>query len=431
MRYKALLLSFCLGLIASLAHAQQVPGKPQNEKITISGVTIHVGNGTVIENGLVTFEDGIITYVGQQMDAIGISGMLIEADGKHLYPGFIAPSKSLGLVEINAVRATNDQDELGDFLPHVRSIIAYNAESQVVESMRPNGVLIGQVTPQGGRISGTSSIVQYDAWNWEDAVVKVDDGIHLRWPNAFRRGRWWAGESRAYRPNNNYAKQVAEVLDFMKQAQAYANGNNNTSHLPYEASRGLFDGSKKLYVYADGVKEITDLVIELKKLDVKELVLVGGTMAEQTTDVLKANNVPVLVNTTHRIPSSEDQAYDFAYQLPKKLHDAGLLVGIQNATMSNHQARNLPFHAGQAAAKGLDKETAVQMISLNTAKILGIDDNYGSIEVGKSATLFISEGDALDMRTNVLSNAFIDGRAINLNSYQKELFDRYSEKYGQ
>lgn len=431
MRYIALLLSVCFGLHTSVSNAQQVPGKPQDEKITISGATIHVGNGSVIENGLVTFEDGVITYVGQQMDAVEVSGMIIQADGKHLYPGFIAPSKSLGLVEINAVRATNDQDELGEFLPHVRSIIAYNAESQVVESMRPNGVLLGQVTPQGGRISGTSSIVQYDAWNWEDAVVKVDDGIHLRWPNAFRRGRWWAGESRAYRPNDNYPKQVAEIVEFMQQAQAYANGNDSSSHLPYEASRGLFDGSKKLYAYADGVKEITDLVVELKNLGVKEVVLVGGTMAEQTADLLKEHNVPVLVNTTHRIPSSEDQAYDFAYQLPKKLHDAGLLVGIQNATMSNHQARNLPFHAGQAAAKGLDKETAVQMISLSTAQILGIDDNYGSIEVGKSATLFVSEGDALDMRTNILSSAFIDGRAINLNSYQKELFDRYSEKYGQ
>ena len=98
---------------------------------------------------------------------------------------------TLGLVEIDAVRATDDEDELGEMLPHIRAAIAYNAESRVVESVRPNGVLMAQVVPRGGRISGSSSVMQLDAWNWEDALMKADEGIHLHWPNPFYRGRWW------------------------------------------------------------------------------------------------------------------------------------------------------------------------------------------------------------------------------------------------
>ena len=173
--------------------AQQTPARAQSAPIAIEGATLHIGDGSVIENGLLIFENGQITYAGSADNEIARPTEVIEAAGKHVYPGFIVPTKSLGLVEINAVRASDDSDEMGDMIPHTRSLIAYNAESQVVESLRQNGMLLGQITPQGGRISGTSSIVQFDAWNWEDAAVKKDDGIHLNWPSAFRNGRWWAG----------------------------------------------------------------------------------------------------------------------------------------------------------------------------------------------------------------------------------------------
>jgi hypothetical protein len=159
------------------AWAQQTPAPTQTETITITGATAHLGNGQVIENSILAFENGKITFVGGP--SAPLRGKIIDAKGKHIYPGFIAPGKSLGLIEVNAVRASNDQDEIGDFIPNIRSIIAYNAESKVVESMRPNGVLMAQVTPRGGTISGTSSVVQLDAWNWEDAAIKVDDGIHV------------------------------------------------------------------------------------------------------------------------------------------------------------------------------------------------------------------------------------------------------------
>jgi imidazolonepropionase-like amidohydrolase len=410
---------------AALA-AQQTPAVAQSETISITGATLHLGDGSVIENGTIVFSDGTISAIGAGVPA---SGRIIEANGKHVYPGFIAPAKSIGLIEINAVRASNDEDEIGSMIPHVRSIVAYNAESKVVESMRPNGVLLGQATPQGGTISGTSSIVQFDAWNWEDAIVKEDDGIHLHWPRTFRRGRWWLGEPRGLQPNKDYKKQQAEVLDFIRNARAYGKGGNAPLNPAFAAMQGLFDGSKGLFVYADGQREIIDAVGSLKEAGVQKVVLVGGYQAYKVTDFLKDHNIPVLVQEPHALPALDDDDYDLPYKLPKLLLEAGLLVGLQNEGMSNFQTRNLPFYAGHVAGQGLDKEKALQLISGNTAEILGISDRYGTLAEGKSATLFISEGDALDMRTNQLTHAFINGRELSLETHQTELWKRYSEKY--
>ena len=415
-----------LQVLAFQGFAQQTPAPAQTAIISITGATAHIGDGTVIENATLIFEQGKITALGTDVTPIGT---VIDAKGKHIYPGFIAPSKALGLIEVDAVRASNDDDEIGDLIPHVRSLIAYNAESKLVESMRPNGVLIGQITPQGGRISGTSSIVQFDAWNWEDAAVKIDDGIHLRWPNSFRQGRWWMGEERGYQPNKDYQKQVDEVVAFFQDASAYGKSTAKEVNAAFAAMKGTFDGSQKVYVYADGEREIIDGISKVKAAGAKHVVLVGGYHAYKVTDFLKANNIPVLVQYTHNLPTFDDEDYDLPYKLPKLLSDAGLLVGIQNGDASNHQTRNLPFYAGQVVGQGMDKEKALQLITSNTAKILGIDDHYGTLAVGKSATLFISEGDALDMRGNQLSHAFIDGRNISLETHQTELWKRYSGKY--
>ena len=417
-----LILLLCL----STAWGQQTPAVAQSETISITGATLHLGNGEIVENGTVTFTDGTITAMGAGLQG---TGRVIDATGKHVYPGFIAPGKSLGLIEINAVRASNDQDEIGSMIPHVRSIIAYNAESQLVESMRPNGVLLGQIAPQGGRISGTSSIVQFDAWNWEDAIVKEDDGIHLHWPGSFRRGRWWMGEPRGYQPNKDYETQKEEVLNFVDNSKVYSAGKSEEVNPAFRAMQGLFTGSQTLYLYADGEQEIIDGVSRLKAAGIQKVVLVGGYEAYKITDFLKSHEIPVLVNFTHTLPNLNDDAYDLPYRLPKLLDEAGLLVGIQNAEASNFQTRNLPFYAGQVVGQGLDKEKALAMISGNTARILGIDDRYGTLANGKSATLFISEGDALDMRGNQLTHAFIDGRELSLETHQTELWKRYMGKY--
>ena len=414
----------CFGL----SFGQQTPAPAQTEAISIEGATAHIGNGELIENALVMFNEGKITFVGSANAKIARQGKVVDATGKHIYPGFIAPAKSLGLIEINAVRASNDQDDIGEIIPHVRSLIAYNAESQVVESMRPNGILIGQTTPQGGTISGTSSIVQFDAWNWEDAVIKEDDGIHLHWPTSFRRGRWWLGEPRGFQPNKEYQKDITEIKTFMANALAYGKTNPQEVNLEFAAMQGVFDGSKRLYVYAHAERDIIDALMISKEAGAKNVVLIGGYQANKVMPLLKEHSVPVLVRQTHTLPFMEDNEYDFPYKLPKILADGGILVGLQNAEASNFQTRNLPFYAGQLVGQGMAKEEALKLITGNTAKILGIDDAYGTLEVGKSATLFVSEGDALDMLGNQLTHAFIDGRAISLETYQTKLWKRYSKK---
>jgi imidazolonepropionase-like amidohydrolase len=415
-----------LMLCCTITFAQQTPADKQTEAISITGATIHVGDGTVIENGTVVFENGKILAVGNSSTAT--KGKLINASGKHIYPGFIGANTNLGLVEVDAVNASNDQAEMGSMIPHIRSLIAYNAESKVVESMRPNGILTAQVSPNGGRISGTSSIMQLDGWNWEDAAIKVDDGIHLNWPSSFSRGRWWLGEPRGLRPNDNYAKQVDEVVSFVKESKAYLNGKRDKKNIPFEAMEDLFNGKQKLYVHVDDEKGITDAVNFARDNGIS-MVVVGGYQAHTVTGLLKSNNVPVLIDHTHSLPAIEDHDYDLPYKNPKLLADAGVLVGIHTGNNSNFQTRNLPFYAGQVVGQGMSKEDALKLITSNIAKILGVDDQLGTITVGKNATLFVSEGDALDMRGNQLTHAFIDGRAISLETHQTELWQRYKNKY--
>ena len=418
-------------LCCTMAFAQQTPAPAQSEAFTITGATAHIGDGTVIEHSVIIVENGKISAcVNGLTSKITFKGKIIDAIGKHVYPGFIAPNTTLGLQEIGAVRATNDTREIGAMNPHIRSLIAYNAESKVVESMRPNGVLIGQITPRGGTISGTSSIVQFDAWNWEDAVLKIDDAIHLNWPNNFSRGRWWLGEDTTLKVNKKYAKEAENINTFIAESKAYLKGDKATKNIPFDATKGLYDGSQKLFIHVNDEKGIIDAIEFTKANGINDVVIVGGNQAHKVADLLKANNIPVLAQRVHRRPNSDDDDYDLPYKLAKLLVDQGVLVGLENSgQMERANARNLPFQAGTVVAHGLDKEEALKLITSNTAKILGIDDQLGTLEAGKDATLFISEGDALDMRTNILIHAFINGRAISLESHQTKLWKRYSEKY--
>ncbi|PTX43661.1 imidazolonepropionase-like amidohydrolase [Christiangramia gaetbulicola] len=418
-------------VISGNSFAQQTPAAKQSEPITIVGATAHLGNGEIIENSLIILEDGkIAEVIAKSLTKRQYPGKIINAEGKHVYPGIIAPNSTLGLVEIAAVKATQDEDEMGEMLPNIRSLIAYNAESKIVESMRPNGVLLGQIVPRGGRISGTSSIVQFDAWNWEDAVVKENDGLHINWPDSYQRGRWWRGEDPDLKANKEYQEDVQELSDFFISAKAYLEGKRDYKNLPYLAMETVFSGDKKVFVHVDGEKEILDVVQFKKEHGLKNVVIVGGYYALDVAETLKNNDIPVLVTRPHSTPEEDYEDYDYPYKLANLLNEKGVLVAIEGSgQMERMNSRNLPFYAGTVAAYGMDKEEALKLVTLNTAKILGIDEHYGSLEKGKSATLFISEGDALDMRGNILSHAFIDGREVSLETHQTELWKRYSKKY--
>ncbi|OXA76352.1 Imidazolonepropionase [Flavobacterium aquidurense] len=426
-----LLLVFCASV---QINAQQIPAPKQSKSVLILNATAHLGNGKVIQNSAIGFKDGKLTLVADATTirlATGAYDTTIDATGKHVYPGFIAANSTLGLVEIDAVKSSDDEEEIGTFNPNVRSIIAYNSESKVVETVRPNGVLIAQVTPRGGRISGTSSVVQLDAWSWKDAILKENDGIHLNFPSGFKRSGSWF-EPGVIEANKDYAKQVEEINAFLINSKAYNQTATKERNIVLEATKGLFDGTQTLYIHADEEKQIVDAIELAENHGIKKIVIVGGFEAYKSAEVLQKYNVGVLLRRVHDMPTSDDQDVNLPYKMAKILTDKGIVVGLENS--GDHErmsVRNLPFLAGTCAAFGLDKEVAVQLITLNTAKLLGIEASCGTLESGKDATLFISEGDALDMRTNKLTTAFIQGRTINLETFQSKLNDKFKAKYGQ
>ena len=333
------------------------------------------------------------------------------------------------MVEIDAIRPTNDLNEIGTFLPNIRTIIAYNAESKVVESLRPNGILTAQIVPTRGRIAGSSSIVQLDAWNWEDAGIKVDEGMHIYWPRTYRRGNRTKGEDPLVYDQKNYSKRTAELDQYLAEAKTY-DANAKKEHLPHAALTGALNGSQRVYLHAKEKRQILDGITVLKKHGIDNIVLVGGDDAHLITAFLKKHDIPVIVSRPHRLPSTEDEDVKLPFKMAKILLDAGLTITIDvSGRMERMNTRNLPFYAGTFAAYGVEKEKAVEMITLSAAKILGVDEQLGSLTVGKDATLFVAKGDALDMRTNQLSHAFIQGRALSLETHQTELWKRYMEKF--
>ncbi len=420
------LLLFCLGL---MVQAQQTPAANQAANILIQGATLHIGDGSIIENGMIGIANGKIIEIGETGSQQNSYETTINADGQHVYPGFIAANSTVGMVEIDAIRPTNDLNEIGTFLPNIRTIIAYNAESKVVESLRPNGILTAQIVPTRGRIAGSSTIVQLDAWNWEDAGIKVDEGMHIYWPRTYRRGNRTKGEDPLVYDQKNYTKRTAELDQYLAEAKTY-DPNATKEHLPHAALKGTFNGTQKVYLHAKEKRQILDGISLLKRHGIDNIVLVGGDDTYLITSFLKEHDIPVIVSRPHRLPSTEDEDVKLPFKMAKILLDAGLTITIDvSGRMERMNTRNLPFYAGSFAAYGVDKEKAVEMITLSAAKILGVDEQLGSLTVGKDATLFIAKGDALDMRTNQLSHAFIQGRALSLETHQTKLWKRYMEKF--
>ncbi|QHT68884.1 amidohydrolase family protein [Rhodocytophaga rosea] len=426
---KILSILFILFLSLQVLAQPPSPAKKQSKRITLTGGTVHIGNGQVIQNAVITFENGKITSVSETSGATvdGSAGEVINIAGKHVYPGIIAPNTRLGLDEVSAVRATNDFREVGSINPNVRSLVAYNSDSELIPTTRSNGVLLAQVVPQGGIVSGTSSVVQLDAWNWEDAAYRANDGIHLNWPAMFAQG----GESEPIKKNEQRVKVLDELNRIFADALTYSRLKKPSPvNLKLESMQGLFDGSKNLYIHAGYGKEIIEGIGFAKGHGVKKVVIVGGEDAWMAIDYLKDNNVPVLLSSLHRLPTRTEDDVDLPFKLPAMLTQAGVLVGL-TYDQGPMQIRNLPFLAGQTAGYGLSKEEALKLITSNNAKILGIESTIGTLEKGKDATLVVSNGDLLDMRSNQVTHAFIQGRQIILDDKHKRLYKRFNDKYSE
>ena len=432
---KHLLQSACTAALFSAvtltAWAQPTPGPDQSRSILILGATAHLGTGDVLEDCAVGFRNGEIDYVGRSFQVNRQKyDDILDATGQHLYPGFIVTNTTLGLQEIGAVRATQDQYEVGTFRPNVRSVIAFNTDSEITPTVRTNGVLMGQITPRGGVVSGSSGVVHFDGWNWEDAAIAMVDGIHLNWPSTHHRHRK-DGKIDIQR-RKTYDQQKHEIDRFFGEAQAYAAApRGSVTDVRHEGMRGLFDGSLCLYVHTNDARAITEAVHFKRDLGIERMAIVGGYDAYLVADLLRENNVAVMLQSVHSLPRFADDDVDLPFKLPKLLMDEGLTVALQvDKRMTEMNSRNLPFYAGTARAYGLTEEQAIQALTRNPARILGIDDQVGTLERGKTATLFLSEGDALDMRTNSLTHAWIEGRQIDLDNRQRELYRKFQTKYG-
>jgi imidazolonepropionase-like amidohydrolase len=433
---------FLLFITASAVrvHSQSnvVPAPPQKGVMYITNAVIHVGNGTVIENGVIQIRDGKIEKVGKDISVPAGETNVVDAKGKDVYPGLILPVSSLGLIEIGAVRASNDVTEIGDMNPNVRSIVAYNTDSKVINTLRSNGILTANIVPQGSFLAGSSSVVQLDAWTWTDASLKTDGGMHLYMPSLMPRPSFGRG-SGGGRPGGPNAgaetdpvkeglDQIEKLKAFFREAKAYnAVTTHDETNLKYESVKNLFSKTQKFYVHANTVKQMLVALDFVKEFGF-DMVIVGGSESWQIPALLKQHNVSVILQQMHSLPTTTDDDVAQPYKTAAELQKAGVLFAISDEDAQT-RGRNIAFNAGTAAAYGLTKEEALAAITLNAAKIIGVADQTGSIEVGKDANIIISSGDILDMATSNVTDAFIQGRKINLDDKQKQLNERYLEKY--
>ena len=431
---KKFLILFLVLLNVKLFAQVPEPVNDQTKPVLIYNAFIHIGDGNTIQNGFVSFDNGKITdvrseYLDLESDTYN-NFLKINANGSHLYPGLILPNSKVGLEDISAVRATVDHTEVGELNSNIRSLIAFNTDSEVISTFRYNGILLSQVVPDGSFVTGNSSIMMMEGWNWEDAAYKIDDGMHVKWPRKTYPPSRWSGQT-SFRDNPNYKSSVDMINKFLIDSRSYFNLNgdeNKEVNLKLEAMVDVFNGKKKIYLHVGSREQIIESVQMFQKHGINDLVLVGANDALYAIDFILENDLPVLLNNLHRVPSRNHEDVDLPYKLPYLLQKEGVLVGL-TASGSLHSQRNLPFLAGTAAGYGLDKEEALKLITSNNAKILGIDNLTGTIMVGKDANIIISKGDILDMKSSVIEYAFITGRKVNLDGKQQILYDRFKRKY--
>ncbi len=420
----------------TFSQANISPAPENNGTVYITHATIHVGNGTIINDGTVKINKNKIEEIGNNV-SVPQDAKVYDVKGKQVYPGLISCITNLGLKEVGSgVKGSDDYQELGTMDPSVRSIVAYNAASNVINDLRVTGILLANVLPQdeeGSRqlITGTSSVVQLDAWDWEDAVYKMDGQMHFNMPSLVTRRSRLSRAAAALQvdPEKEALDQIESVKSFFKEAKAYlAEPTHKETNLNYEATKNLFDKKQKFFVHCNSVKEML-LAIDFVKDFGFDVVIVGGADSWQIAPLLKQNNIPVILFQTHALPQTIDDDVDQPYKTPYLLQKAGVLFAISDNHVES-RGRNLAYDAGTAAAYGLTKEEALSAITYNAAKILGIDSTTGTLEKGKDANIIISEGDVLDMPHSRIDMAFIQGRNINLDNKQSELAEKYVKKYG-
>lgn len=419
-----------IGALAATSATQahdQVPGAKQQQPIVLQGGTLHtVTQGTLVDTDLV-FSDGKITAIGTDV-AIPDNAEVVDISGQHVYPGVIAMDTTLGLNEIEAVRATRDAREVGEVTPEVAGHIAFNADSEVIPTVRYHGITHAQVVPEGSLVNGQSSLMQLDGWNYQDSLVAAEVGVHVSWPRTYVVDTWWERRSPAEQREAN-AKALKRLKRVFADAKAYYDAKQADLNMlvdqRWEAMLGLFDGSKKLFVHAEDKRQI-EQALDLTQEYGFDLVLMGARDAWRIAERLAETQTPVVFGSPFGLPARDDEGYDQAFATPARLAEAGVNFAISYP--GYWDVRNLPFAAGQSVAFGLDVEQALKAITLKPAEFLGVADQLGSLEVGKNATFSVSKGDLLDPMGQDLTHLFISGRAVELESRHTELYEKYQQK---
>lgn len=413
---------------SSLSASTLVPGAQQQAPVLLTNATVYTVSQGVLTDTDVLFSAGKISAIGRDLTA-PTDAQVIDLEGKHLYPGLVALTNQLGLIEIEAVRATNDTREVTATNPDIRAQIAFNTDSEVIPTLRSNGISYSLVYPDGSLLMGQSSLMQLDGWNWEDATVQSAVALHLNWPSA-------SVKPSAYGPAKKpeeLAIANREALDklyrYMDSAKAYqtAKQAGQISQLDsrWEAMAPVFAGERPVFVHADDVRQMRQALQFARHYQLK-LTIVGGRDSALIADELASAKVAVVFTAPFGIPERDDEPVDAAYAVPAQLAKAGVPFAI--AIPGFWEVRNLAFGAGQAAAFGLDKAKALAAVTLEAARIAGVADRLGSIEVGKAATLIVSDGDLLDYRSSKVRQMWIDGRVVDLDNRQKQLDRKYKAR---
>lgn len=435
MMSKTLLLVMGLLVATSGVASDQIPAPPQKKPIALIGGTIHTITRGTIENGTLVFDRGKIVAIGSNVE-VPADAIRVDVSGKHVYPSLIESNSSLGLTEINAVRATRDFAETGGINPNVRAEVAINPDSEHFPVTRANGVGLAVTRPSGGVIAGRAALIMLDGWTWEEMTLKAPVGMVINWPRMSTIQAWWMRLSPEEQRKRS-KEQLKQLEQAFEDARAYkiakeaagARGVPFHKHdARWEAMIPVLNGELPVLITANNIKEIQAAVDFADRWKVK-MILVGGAHAYMAADLLKRKNIPVIVTPVLRLPSRRDMPFDEPFTLPKKLYEAGVTFCIAGGSRMGNE-RNLPYHAAKAAAYGLPREEALKAITLYPAQILGVADRVGSLEVGKDATLFVADGDPLEIPTRV-EMLFIQGRKIDLNNKHKMLYHKYREKYRQ
>lgn len=439
---KALTILAACGITTNALAQDLTPVAPaQTNPVFLVGATVHTANGEVIENGVVSMNEGKIGLVGRADDImprirLSADTQVIDLTGKHIFPGFIGAVTLLGLDEINAVRAMRDFDEVGDASPEVRAYVSVNPDSTLLPVARANGVLTAGVFPTGGLLPGRASVIAMEGWTNEDLALDRDAGVIINWPSMRARRNRFNEESGG--ATDRAAERVAALDNWLDQAIAHralvAADASTPADLRLEALATILpdqpEGNTQnpVFINADDYDQIVAAVNWAAGRKLKP-VIVGGRDAALCTDLLKAHDAAVILSGVFGFPKRNDSAFDDVFTLPARLEAAGVRWCLASGAETGHE-RNLPDNAAMAVAYGLPLEAGLRAITANAANILGMGAELGTIEPGKRATLIVTDAHALEITTTV-EQAWIDGRAIDLTNKQTELRDKYREKYRQ